>query len=188
MRGTLNAMFALTSDGELYTWGTGSRIGGTSDVPTNRSFATLMSKPAGITIKMIGMTNSTSGQSYFLLATNGNLYSLGENESRQLGIFSTVDSNVWVRVQRTAAAGDFLTNVVWISPQEHEGGNYAAINILTADGKLWAWGNNNNSMLGATGATVDPTLMPGSITGAYDATKLNSTDTLIAVETGVTQH
>ncbi|WP_148084634.1 MULTISPECIES: lectin-like domain-containing protein [Chryseobacterium] len=184
MRGTLNAMFALTSDGELYTWGTGSRIGGTSDVPTNRSFATLMSKPAGITIKMIGMTNSTSGQSYFLLATNGNLYSLGENESRQLGIFSTVDSNVWVRVQRTAAAGDFLTNVVWISPQEHEGGNYAAINILTADGKLWAWGNNNNSMLGATGATVDPTLMPGSITGAYDATKLNSTDTLIAVETG----
>lgn len=184
MRGTLNAMFALTSDGELYTWGTASRIGGVSDAPANRTFATLMSKPAGITPKMIGMTNSTSGQSYFLLATNGALYSLGENETRQLGIFSTVDSNVWVRVQKSITAGDFLTNVVWISPQEHEGGNYAAINVLTADGKLWAWGNNDGTMFGATTTTADPTLMPGSITGAYNATKLNSTDTLIAVETG----
>lgn len=183
-RGTLNAMFALTADGELYTWGTGSRVGGTTDAPANRAFATLMSKPAGITPKMIGMTSSTSGQSYFLLATNGNLYSLGENESRQLGIFSTVDSNVWVRVQKTITAGDFLTNVTWISPQEHEGGNYAAINVLTTDGKLWAWGNNNNTMIGATTALADPTLMPGSITGAYNAAKLNSTDMLIAVETG----
>ncbi|WP_262152776.1 lectin-like domain-containing protein [Chryseobacterium foetidum] len=189
MRGTVNAMIALTADGELYTWGTRSRIGGASDVPTNRSYATLMSKPAGITPKMIGMTVGTEAnvtyQTYYLLATDGNLYSMGENSSKQLGIFSTADSNVWVRVQKSGTAGDFLSNVVWISPQEHDGfGTYAAINVLTVDGKLWAWGNNDGTMFGATTTTADPTLMPGSISGAYNAAKLNSTDTLIAVETG----
>ncbi|MCX8524665.1 hypothetical protein OF897_12150 [Chryseobacterium formosus] len=189
MRGTHLAMMALTADGELYTWGTGSRLGGASDTPTNRSYATLMSKPAGITPKMIGMTSATDTnviyQSYYLLATNGNLYSMGENVSRQLGIFSTTDSNEWVQVKKSAAAGDFLTNVVWISPQEHEGGDYAAINVLTTDGKLWGWGNNNNRMLGGGSATtIDPTYMPGSTTGSYNAGKLNLTDTLIAVETG----
>ena len=183
VRGTVNAMMALTSDENIYTWGTGTYDG--TAAPANRDFATLMQKPAAITPKMIGMTRSSGGVTYYLLATNDNLYSLGENDSRQLGVFSTTDSNVWVRVQQSATAGDFLEDVAWISPQEHEGGNYAAINILTKGGKLWAWGNNNNSMLGASGATVDPTYMPGSIAaGPVNPGKLNLTDTLIAVETG----
>lgn len=185
VRGTMNALLALTSEGEMYTWGTGTRLSrNSSDEPATRTYASLMKLPTGVTPKMIGMTRSTGGQTYYMLATNGNLYSLGENESKQLGIFSTTDHNEWVPVQKSNTAGDYFDNVVWISPQEHEGGNYAAINILTADGKLWAWGNSNNSMLGAGSGTVDPTYMPGSITGNYDAGKLNLGDTLIAVETG----
>lgn len=139
VRGTVNAMMALTSDGNIYTWGTNTYNGSVG--PVSRPFATLMTKPAGITPKMIGMTRSTGGVSYYLLATNGNLYSLGKNDSRQLGIFSTTDSNVWVRVQQSATAGDFLADVVWISPQEHEGGNYAAINVLiNITGKLLGMG------------------------------------------------
>lgn len=185
VRGTMNAMVALTSEGELYTWGSGTRLSSDgSDGPMNRAYATLMKLPAGIVPKMIGMTRSTGGQTYYLLATNGNLYSLGENDSKQLGIFSTADSNEWARVQKSNSSEDLLPNVVWISPQEHEGGNYAAINVLTSDGKLWAWGNSNNSMLGAGSGNVDPTYMPGSITGNYNPGKLNLGDTLIAVETG----
>lgn len=184
VRGTVNAMVALTSEGELYTWGTGTRLSASNDAPVARTYATLMTLPVGITPKMTGMTRSSNGVTYYLLATNGNLYSLGENESKQLGIFSTTDSNSWVRVQKSATANDYLDSVVWISPQEHEGGNYAAINVLTTSGKLWAWGNSNNGMLGAGTGTVDPVYMPGSITGSYNAGKLNLTDTLIAVETG----
>lgn len=184
IRGSINTMMALTSDGELYTWGTGTRLGVSSTGATDRQYATLMTTPDNITPKMIGMTRSTNGQTYYVLGTNGDLYSLGDNTSNQLGNFTSTSSNSWVRVKKSAAANDFLTNVVWISPQEHEGGNYAAINILTADGKLWAWGNSNNSMLGVNAATINPTYMPGSITGAYDPGKLNLNDTLIAVETG----
>lgn len=183
VRGTVNAMMALTSDGNLYTWGTNTYTG--IGAAANRTYATLMVKPAGITPKMIGMTRSNGGVSYYLLASNGNLYSLGKNDSRQLGTFSTTDSNIWVRVQKSATVSETLNNVVWISPQEHEGNNYAAINVLTNDGKLWAWGNSNNGMLGAGTATVDPTYMPGSIAaGPINPDKLNLTDNLIAVETG----
>jgi len=184
IRGSVNAMMALTAEGEIYTWGTGTRLGENSVGATDRIYATLMVRPDNITPKMIGMTRSSGGQTYYVLATNGNLYSLGDNTSKQLGNFLTTSSNTWIRVKKSNAANDFLNNVVWISPQEHEGGNYAAINVLTADGKLWAWGNSNNSMLGVNAATIDPTYMPGSITGTYDAGKLNLGDTLIAVETG----
>ncbi len=192
VRGTFEAMMALTDSGEIYTWGVATRLGGTAtgQGEGTRNFATLMEKPSGITPKMIGMTRSSGGKSYYLLATNGKLYAMGENESRQLGTGGTGDSEVWVEVTATNTIGGtnytLGGNITWISPQEHEGGDYAAINVLTNDGKLWAWGNNDNGMLGGgTGnSTINPTYMPGSITGAYNPGKLNLSDKLIAVETG----
>lgn len=185
VRGTYQTMFALTSDGNIYTWGVGTRISatGTAGNASDRQYATLMNKPAGITPKMIGMTSSTNGKSYYLLATNGNLYSMGENESRQLGTGNTTDYSEWQLVTATSGTNTLGGNIAWISPQEHEGGNYAAINIITNDGKLWAWGNSDTGMLGASG-TINPTFMPGSTTGTYNPGKLNTSDKLIAVETG----
>ena len=184
VRGTVDGMMALTSNGNIYTWGTKTFLGN-STATASRSYATMMDKPTGITPKMIGMTRSNSGVTYYLLGTNGHLYSLGKNDSRQLGIFSTTDSNTWARTRKSSTTTDYFTNIAWISPQEHEGDNYAAINILTTDGKLWAWGTNDDKMLGGgTFSAINPTLMPGSITGSFNADKLNATDTLIAVETG----
>ncbi|MBO6200508.1 MAG: hypothetical protein J6N74_02680 [Chryseobacterium sp.] len=98
-------------------------------------------------------------------------------------------------MQKSATAGDYLTNVVWISPNEHDQINYgsttlymmSSINVLTTNGRLWAWGVNDGQMLGGTGNNpIDPTEMPGSIPSAnpYDIGKLNWTDKVIAVETG----
>ncbi|MEN2436145.1 hypothetical protein AAH994_12090 [Weeksellaceae bacterium A-14] len=187
VRGTYQALMALTATGEIYTWGNGTRLGNNT-AASNRSFATLMSKPTGVTPKMIGMT---TGSSYYLLGTNNQLYALGENGDRQLGDGTTTDRNSWVTVAATnTISGTTYTlgaNVVWISPQEHEGGtNYAAINVLTTDGKLWAWGSNDSGMIGggSGSSNLNPTYMPGKTTGAYDATKLNIDDKIIAVETG----
>ena len=188
MRGTANALFALTSDGKLYTWGTGTYINNSATAATNRTYATEVTVPSGATPKMIGMTEYlTSSQTYYMLATNGKLYAMGNNSARQLGDASTTTSNVWKEVTATNGGATLGGNIVWISPQEHTNYPYApsmaAINVLTTGNKLWAWGSNSTAMLGAPASMsyIDPTYMPGTSTNA-DGLKV--TDEVIAVETG----
>ncbi|WP_123902624.1 RCC1 domain-containing protein [Chryseobacterium elymi] len=186
IRGTgSQTLMALTATGEVYTWGNITWLGNGSPQAA-RTFATQMTLPAGVTPKMIGATGSTN-TTYYILGTNSNVYSTGTNSNRQLGnLTNTTNSNVWVQVQKSASAGDYLTNVVWISPNEHDYYGFGSINVLTADGRLWAWGIDDSYMLGVTGAAIHPTEMPGSIlaTAPYDIGKLNWTDKVTAVETG----
>ncbi|MCY4781549.1 hypothetical protein ORI89_17975, partial [Sphingobacterium sp. UT-1RO-CII-1] len=185
VRGTSRAMMALTRSGKVYTWGTGTYINNGN--ATNKAYATEISLPsdiqAGSKPKMIGMTQTSSAVSYYVLmdGTEGRLYSMGNNSQKQLGNFNnTTSSNTWVRVRKSSSLTDYMDPIAWISPQEHDNpGNSggAAINVLTKEGKLYAWGTNNGLMIGAgtgTGA-FDPIYMPGG---------LNSNDVLIAVETG----
>lgn len=187
-RGAYYGMMALTDTGEIYTWGMRTRLGDNTG-PADRKFATLMTKPAGVVPKMIGMTFGYPGQqnelTYYLLTTTGSLYSMGANTSRQLGDGTTNSRNDWFHVTATNNGATLDGNIVWISPQEHDGIDLPAINVLTNDGKLWAWGRNSGGMLdGGNSSTINPTYMPGSIGGPMDPEKLNLSDMLIAVETG----
>lgn len=185
-----NALFALTSTGDLYTWGNKTYLGGSGAGQTlaSRTFATLMIKPAGVTPKMIGAVTNSNGPTYYLLATDGRLFALGSNKSFNFGDNTQIDSDTWKEITGSQTInGTTYTlggNVAWISPMEHyQQGN--GINVLTTDAKLWAWGGNGGSMFGGTPlAYYTPEYMPGRTTGAYDATKLNLTDRVLAVETG----
>lgn len=180
MRGTYNAMMALTSGGEVYTWGTGTYLGNNSVASNSNRYATKMTLPTGVTPKMIGMTynrqvRTQQGNSYYLLSTNGDLYALGNNNSRQLGDFSTTSRNTWVRVRSNNSTN--MSKIIWFSPNEHCYAGHAAVSALTEDGKLWSWGSNNGQMIG--GGT--------DLTGKdpiYMGRGLADTDNLIAVETG----
>ena len=177
--GRMNFM-ALTSTGAVYTWGQSTYLGDNNTYAV-RNYATQMTLPAGITPKMIGMTagDAINTSTHYVLATNGSLYALGFNGQRQLGNFTTTNSNEWVQVKRSSDASDYLDNVVWISPNEHDMGytNTGAISILTTDAKLYAWGGNNRQMLGGgtSNASINPTTNLGGLT---------NTDSIIAVETG----
>ena len=175
MRGTANAMVALTSTGALYTWGTGTYNGDGVTGATNRTYATPMTLPTGMTgaPKMIGMT---PGVSYFLLTTTGELWSLGANASKQLGDFTTTTRTGWVRIKKSSATNDYMEPVAWISPQEHDATN-ATVSILTTSGKLYSWGINAGNMIGgaANNAIYDPIFMGRG---------LDANDKLIALETG----
>lgn len=179
IRGKQGALMALTANGEIYTWGTATYLGdGTS--AQNRLFATQMTLPAGVTPKMIGMTSATvvaTANSYYLLSTSGEVYSLGTNNRKQLGTFDDVEQLSWVNVKSTDASTN-LTNVVWISPNEHDRSGNAVVQALTAEGRLWGWGYNHANMLGA-GATSGTATDPRSMYGG-----LNSADKILAVETG----
>lgn len=178
LRGCPDALVALTNNG-VYTWGNETRIN--SGGSTDRNAATQVGLPTGVSaanVKMIGMTMSDDGTSYYLLTNTGALYAMGENGMRQLGTGNTSDNNSWVRPQKTGGVGgtgDF-EDVSWISPNEHDDGGQGSINVLTNGGKLWAWGGNERNMLGIPGeGNSNPVYMPGG---------LNTTDNIYAVETG----
>ncbi|MDG4946009.1 Ig-like domain-containing protein [Weeksellaceae bacterium KMM 9713] len=194
MRGTVGAMMALTVGGEIYTWGTNTYLGNGSE-KENRAYATKMTLPEGVTPKMIGMTAFNfpgSGfdpksidknyNTYYLLSTNGQLYSLGNNHHKQLGDFTTIERKTWVKVRRpnmtspgtSVDSGEYMNDIVWISPNEHDY-RYPAINVLDSQGNLFAWGRNSHDMLGPTSSDIHPTYMPGG---------LEVGDRIMAVETG----
>ncbi|MEI9943343.1 MAG: GEVED domain-containing protein [Chitinophagaceae bacterium] len=178
IRGTVGGLVALTSSGNVYTWGAQTYLGNNS-AEGSLSLATQMTLPTGITVKMIGMTanSATTATSYYLLATNGNIYCLGDNANMQLGDWTTTTRLTWVQ-PLLSAAGSPITNIAWISPNEHGGGTAGldrSINVLTAAGSLYAWGDNNLQMLGGgAAATINPTLNPGG---------LAPTDIIVAVAT-----
>lgn len=187
LRGTPNALFALTSTGKLYTWGTGTYINNGAS-SSARVYATELSAPSGVTTKMIGMTQNGTAQTYYLLSTDGRLYAMGDNSNRQIGDGTTTTRNNWAQVIASntinSTTYNLNNNIVWISPNEHSDyANSAAINVLTNDNKQWAWGANSGNMIGAatSGNYYNPIFMPGNST---DANGLALTDEVIAVETG----
>ena len=154
-----NAFIAQTSSGSLYTWGNTTYLGSGSGTASARNYATQMILPvensANIVPAMIGVTGGGGSgatsvkNTYFVLSTGGNLYSLGDNSQRQCGDFTTTERNSWVRVKKSAAANDFLPSVSSFSCQEHNS-SFPAVVAVTSSGGLYTWGNNSSGMCGRT--------------------------------------
>lgn len=176
VRGQKNTLFALKSDGTLWTWGTETYLGAsTSSNKTARSRATQMTLPSADPIKMIGVTreDGDSQPSYYVLNANGNLYALGGNSQKQLGDWSTTERKVWVQPRYTSTSGQVMNNIHWISPNEHDD-QYAAIGVLTSASKVYNWGNSTSQMLGRGTNTYDPGIPSG----------IGASDVILAIETG----
>lgn len=186
VRGCPSALVAQKSDGTVWTWGINTYLGNNTDASAGNTRATSMTlnTPQGtITPKMIGMAgfrddiNNYYYTSYYILGTNGFVFSLGANFMRQLGNRTIDDQFTWVRAK--AGASTDLNNIAWISPNEHDNAGKFSVNALTSSGALWAWGSNERNMLG---------LPDGGVNGIYDPTSslggLNAGDVINAVETG----
>ncbi|MEI3789381.1 MULTISPECIES: hypothetical protein [unclassified Chryseobacterium] len=191
VRGSAGAKLVLTSEGKLYTWGRETYIGDGTDNAlngTNRIFATEVVAPAGVTPKMIGMTEAegVGNHAYFLLTINGKLYAMGNNTEGILGDGTGTSRNTWQEVTAISGSNTLGGNIVWISPSEHGRDTEPTMNVLTSDKKQWGWGSNFNYKLGQsdqTGATMysTPIYMPGNTTNANG---MGLNDEIIAVETG----
>src|SRR5690625_1628147 len=174
MRGTYRGMMALTSSGKVYTWGEGVYLGD-GDGPKNLAYATKMTLPNESKPKMIGMTNagsSRTARSHYILTQGGRLYSLGQNDMKQLGDFTTEDRTKWVRVRQSE--DDAMGGVRWMSVQEHSW-YLAAVSVITEDKKLYSWGANSRRMIGVHYEgdpedipPSDPVYMPGGLDKEVD--------------------
>jgi uncharacterized repeat protein (TIGR01451 family) len=182
LRGSAGVMFALKSDNTLWTWGINTYLGDGSAFVATRNRAKQMTAPiTGINIKMIGATFSgiepAGYPTYYVLATDGNLYSMGRNNQKQIGDWAGTSTHrtSWVQPRYTSASGQVMNNIKWISPAEHDW-ELGAINVITNNADLYNWGSNTNNryMLGrGTTENVDPGIPNGSLT-----------DDILAVETG----
>lgn len=188
-----SAFMALSANGDVYTWGNSTYLGDNSSV-TAKLYATKMTLPSEFSSsnvpKMIGVTGGTKNvinpfpaaasyakNSYYLLSNSGSLYALGDNSKYQCGDFTKTERSNWVKVQKSATAGDYFTDINFISVQEHTAGIPCA-SAITTDGKLYTWGEDDAGMLGkGTGsiASYDPGVQsysPGIANGSAGSTAL----------------
>ncbi|KUM17158.1 beta strand repeat-containing protein, partial [Flavobacterium psychrophilum] len=173
-RGSVANLIALTSSGKVYVWGRYVYLGDGSAANYQTSRATQMTLPVGITPKMIGSTNENSviGATFYVLATNGKLYSLGNNHKSQLGISSVGESMTWVRP--IYPNGATMDNIKWISPQEHDS-SFSSINVINSNYNLYAFGaDDRHSIAGNVNGFTMPIIPPG----------LSTSNKILAVETG----
>ena len=133
-RGNYNALMALKSDGTVHVWGDNVLLGNNTAIIAAQSRAVQMTLPAGITPKMIGSSGNNTARSYYVLATDGNLYGVGSNATRQLGDWTTTDRLAWVQPRYTSAAGPVMNDIKWFSQQEHDS-QYASVNVINASKK-----------------------------------------------------
>jgi alpha-tubulin suppressor-like RCC1 family protein len=125
----------VMADGKVLSWGTGNSDGQLGD-NTNVAKTTYP-----VEVKYIGTTNTAvavaGGYNHSLaLMADGTVLAWGDNQYGELGD-GTSGTDRWMPVTVTG-----LTNVVSIAA-----GYYHSM-AVTADGKVWAWGYNNNGQLG----------------------------------------
>ena len=142
---------ALRSDGTVLTAGddTHGQLGdGTIGGGNRTTFGQVVLAPGGANLSGI-VAVSGGGQHSLALKSDGTVWAWGRNINGQLGNGANMNSAVPVQVGAGIAA--FNTHVVAVSA----GTSHSL--ALTDDGKVWAWGFNNNGQLG-DGTTTSSTV------------------------------
>jgi len=179
-----SAFMALTSNGDVYTWGAFTYLGGGS-AGASYAYATKMTLPAEFTssnqplmIAVTGGIKKTSSvkSTLYLVSPAGYLYAVGDNSKRQCGDFTIVEKTTWVKAQKSSTANDFFNNVNYISVQEHNA-SFPGIAVITTAGSLYTWGENDGLLLGRP---VDGTIYDPGVPGGFTV----GTDKAVSVEVG----
>lgn len=175
--------FAVDSNNDFYTWG--------NKVINQNGFgkssrAIILAKPPSMTTELPKMIATTSNLNniklitYFVLTQNGELYSMGN-----LGgvLTRTTQPTSWVRVK--ANSTDNLENVMFISAQDNDA-KLLSVAAITRDNNLWAWGENELSMIGGLNSSyLYPIIPRGFIIGVDKANYVEvGGHTLVVVKDG----
>ncbi|MCB9139371.1 MAG: tandem-95 repeat protein [Caldilineaceae bacterium] len=153
---TSYGIFALKSDGTLWTWGKETYLADGTAL-ADRNYPTQMAPlPAGVTPVQIALTRASSNLqnsvyplSYLVLGSDGKIYSVGENSQGQLGIGNTTDQTAWQTVKTPDGTAD-LTNVKYISA-ENGSSQFVSASAILEDNSLLSWGQNSIYQIGGPG-------------------------------------
>ncbi|RMA46417.1 InlB B-repeat-containing protein [Bifidobacterium sp. wkB344] len=149
---------AVGSDGSLYTWGDNSRGQlGRDTADKQDSHPSKADTPAGV-----NFVHVSAGYGFSVaLASNGSLYSWGDNSRGQLG--RTVTSNTPANRPNKVETPAGITFV-----QASAGGSHVV--ALSSDGNIYTWGDNNAGRLGRAVTNSTPADKPGKADTPTDVT------------------
>jgi len=146
-----------TSDGGVYTWGTGTggQLGNSTSTTTNSPGAVTTS---GVLSGKRVVAVSAGGTFAAVLTSDGRVYTWGGNNQGQLGDGTTSTSNVPLAVSGTGLPGGKTIANIFCGNQ--------VVYALASDGTLYAWGNNLEGALGIGSNTSSSTPV---LTGTFGA-------------------
>ena len=149
---------AVGSDGSLYTWGDNAHGQlGRDTADKQDSHPSKAEAPAGV-----NFVHVSAGYGFSVaLASDGSLYSWGDNSRGQLG--RTVTSNNPAKRPHKVEAPAGITFV-----QASAGGSHVV--ALSSDGNIYTWGDNSAGQLGRTVTSNNPADKPGKADTPADVT------------------
>lgn len=136
-------VMAIKQDGSLWTWGEGEKGANGLGTYTNPSVPVQVGTDKDWKAVSVGATHSIA------IKADGTLWAWGFNNHRQLGTDETTMSV-------NAIPHCVNTDTDWVKVFAVDYSSYA----IKADGSLWAWGSNENGVLGlgADAGTADVTV------------------------------
>ncbi|MFC7337592.1 hypothetical protein ACFQY0_10420 [Haloferula chungangensis] len=131
---------ALTTEGKVFSWGSNNR-GQLGNTLTTSNQVPGQVKDDGILAEKTVVTIATGEYHNLALSANGEVFSWGENSQGQLGKGSSLDYSAQpvAVIADGALAGKIVTAIA-------AGDNHSL--ALTADGLVFAWGDNGQDQLG----------------------------------------
>jgi regulator of chromosome condensation (RCC1) repeat-containing protein len=145
-----NNAYALRDDGTVWAWGAGSGGQLGNGAVNDASTPVRVGNLTGV------VSIAATGANGYAVRADGTVWAWGSNASGALGTGSSdVQSSVPVQVRSIAGAKEVAG-----------GGNGAYVH--SADGTVWAWGNNTEGQLG-NGSTVAQSTTPVQVSGLTDA-------------------
>jgi alpha-tubulin suppressor-like RCC1 family protein len=155
--------YALKSDGTLWAWG-GNFVGQLGDGTYTNTVTP---------VQVIGVTNplTVTGGGFFSLALmpDHTLLAWGRNNHGELGDGSYTQRPAPVQVSSV------LSNVVNVSA-----GWFHAV-ALTADHKVWTWGDNTNGEIGIGITSTTGVTVPVQVPGLSNVTRVSAGDGFTAI-------
>ena len=148
----------LTSDGMVYSWGYNG-YGQLGNGSTTESYLPVAVDTTGVLKGKTITAISTSDENSLALASDGTVYSWGNNDYGGLGNNSTNESNVPAAVATAGTPMDGKT-IIAISA----GGCHSL--ALASDGTVYSWGENNDGALGNNSTKYSLVPVAVDMTGA----------------------
>jgi alpha-tubulin suppressor-like RCC1 family protein len=159
---------ALSSNGRVFSWGAGlaGRLGNGSSIDSPVPVAvTTTGVLSGRSIVAVAAGFSSSAA----LASDGRVFTWGNNSVGELGNSSLVDSNLPVAVNTAGALSGISVDAIGVS---RVGGN--SMFALGSNGKLYAWGTNTVAGALGDGTLVNKTVPTAlAVSGTYASVAFN---------------